>query len=108
MNPNQSKRISEINKLTASPHSNVQMWCQFIRKMIKSIKSNYRPISLEPILGKILKKLIYDLLYSHLVSSDILDPNQSGFHPCDTAINQLLFIALAIFKSFYFYPLIDV
>ena len=53
------------------------------KKNEKNIKSNYRPISLLPIFGKVLEKLIYDSLYSHLVSCDLLNPNQSGFGPGD-------------------------
>ena len=33
----------------------------------KNVKSNYRPISLLPIFGKMFEKLVYDSLYSHLV-----------------------------------------
>ena len=53
----------------------------------KNLKGNYRPISLLPIFGKILEKLIYDSLYSHLVSSELLNPNQSGFRPGDSRVN---------------------
>ena len=42
---------------------------------------------------------MYDPLYSHLASCDILDPNQSGFRPCDSTINQPLSITHAIFKA---------
>ena len=37
------------------------------KKNEKSLKSNYRPIFLLPIFGKVLEKLMYDSLYSHLV-----------------------------------------
>ena len=56
------------------------------------MKSNYRPTSPLPIFGKIFEKHMYDPLYSHLASYDILDPNQSCFRPCDSTINQLLSI----------------
>ena len=51
------------------------------KKNEKNLKGNYRPIFLLPIFGKILEKLIYDSLYSHLVSCELLNPNQSGFRP---------------------------
>ena len=38
------------------------------KKNEKHLKENYRPISLLPIFRKILEKLMYDSLYSHLVS----------------------------------------
>ena len=40
------------------------------KKNEKNLKGNYSLISLLPIFGKILKKLIYDSPYSHLVSSE--------------------------------------
>ena len=62
------------------------------KKNEKNLKENYRPISLLPIFGKILEKLIYDSLYSHLVSCELLNPNQSAFRPGDSTINQLMSI----------------
>ena len=56
------------------------------KKNEKYLKGNYRPISLLPIFGKILEKLIYDSLYSHLVSSEVLNPNQSDFRPGDSML----------------------
>ena len=49
------------------------------KKSEKNLKGNYRPISLLPVFGKILEKLIYDSLYSHLASYDLLNHvNQCG------------------------------
>ena len=78
------------------------------KKNEKNIKSNYRPISLLPIFGKVLEKLIYDSLYSHLVSCDLLNPNQSGFRPGDSTVNQLISITHTIFKAFDCNPPLDV
>ena len=70
------------------------------KKYEKNLKRNYRPISLLPIVGKILEKLIYDSLYSHLESHELLNPNQSGFCPGDSTVNQLLSITHTILKAF--------
>ena len=78
------------------------------KKNEKNRKSNYRPISLLPIFGKILEKLMYDSLYSHLVSCELLNPNQSGFRPGDYTINQLICITHTIFKAFDCNPPLDV
>ena len=78
------------------------------KKNEKNVKGNYRPISLLPIFGKILEKLIFDSLYSHLESHDLLNPNQSGFRPGDSTINQLLSITHTIFKAFDCNPPLDV
>ena len=50
--------------------------------------------------GKIFEKLLYDSLYSHLVSCKLLNPNQSGFYPGDSTINQLISITHTILKAF--------
>ena len=78
------------------------------KKNEKNLKGNYRPISLLPIFGKILEKLIYDSLYSHLESHELLNPNQSGFRSGDSTVNQLLSIAHTIFKAFDCNPPLDV
>ena len=51
------------------------------KKNEKNLKSNYRPISLLPIFGKMLEKLVYDSLYSHLVSCNLLNPISQVFVP---------------------------
>ena len=74
----------------------------------KNLKGNYRPISLLPIFGKTFEKVIYDSLYSHLVSHELLNPNQSALRPGDLAVNQLLAITHTIFKAFDCNPPLDV
>ena len=49
------------------------------KKESRQLKKNYRPISLLPICGKILEKIIFDVIYKHLTDNDLLTPNQSGF-----------------------------
>jgi len=55
--------------------------------------SNYRPISLLPIFGKILEKCLYERLYSFLEYSNILSSRQFGFRQnknTEKAINLLI------------------
>ncbi len=78
------------------------------KKNDKNLKTNYRPISLLPIFGKMLEKLIFDTLYEHLTSNNLLNPNQSGFRPGDSTINQLLSIVHTIFEAFDCNPPLDV
>ena len=66
----------------------------------KNQLKNYRPISSLPIFGKIFEKLIYNAIYTHIVSCGLLNPNQSGFRPGDSTINQLLSITNYIFQAF--------
>ena len=68
----------------------------------------YRPISSLPIFGKIFEKLVYNSLYTHIVSCNLLNPNQSGFRSGDSTINQLLSITNYIFQAFDCNPPHDV
>ena len=80
----------------------------FHEKNEKNLKENYRPISLLPILSKILEKLIFDMLYQHLESNSLLNPNQSGFRPGDSTVNQLLSIVNSISQAVDSNPPLDV
>ena len=51
---------------------------------------NYRPVSTLPIFGKIFEKIIYERLYSFLISQRIMNSNQFGFrkgHSTSHALN---------------------
>ena len=58
---------------------------------------NYRPVSTLPIFGKIYEKLIYNRLYSFLLSNNVIFENQFGFrrhhstsHAINFSINKIL------------------
>ena len=70
------------------------------KKNSRQSRENYRHISLLPIFGKIFEKLIYDSVYLHLCSNDIITPHQSGFRPDDSTVNQLLAITHKIYSAF--------
>ena len=70
------------------------------KKNSRQDKTNYRPISLLPIISKIFEKVLFDSIYSYLHSNKLLSKNQSGFRPGDSTINQLLAITHDIFTSF--------
>ena len=42
-------------------------------------RSNYRPISVLPVLSRIFKKLVFNQLYEYLVRNNLIHPTQSGF-----------------------------
>ena len=59
----------------------------------KSDPSNYRPISVLPVLSKIIEKHITKHIFAYLNKCDILHKSQSGFrknHSCNTALISLL------------------
>ena len=69
---------------------------------------NYRPISLLPICGKIFERLIYNSIFNFIEERKLLSPNQSGFKPPDSCINQLLLITNSIYSSFDHNPTLEV
>ena len=78
------------------------------KKNNKQLVNNYRPISLLPIFGKIFEKIIFDRLYNFLLQEELLNPNQSGFRPSDSCINQLIAISHEIFEAFDCNPSLEV
>ena len=70
------------------------------KKNDKQIISNYRPISLLPILAKVFERIIFKNLYNYLTDNKLLTKNQSGFRPGDSCINQLLSLVHEIHESF--------
>ena len=70
------------------------------KKGNKQILENYRPVSLLPICGKILERLIYNSLFEFFNANELISSNQSVFKPGDSCINQLLSITHEIYKSF--------
>ena len=60
------------------------------KKDNRELLENYRPVSTLPIFGKIFEKVIYERLYSFLVSQQVIAPNQFGFrkgHSTSHALN---------------------
>lgn len=62
--------------------------------------SNYRPISILPLLSKILEKIIYARLMIHLDARDILCLNQYGFRKKMSTYMPLLLVQENITKAF--------
>ena len=78
------------------------------KKNDKRLVNNYRPISLLPVFGKIFEKIIFNKIYNYLSKENLLNPNQSGFRPSDSCINQLLAITHEIFEAFDCNPSLEV
>ena len=69
------------------------------KKGDKQCLKNYRPISLLPICSKIFKRLICNELFTFFNDINSISPNQSGFRPGDSCVNQLIVITHEIYKS---------
>ena len=60
------------------------------KKGDKTLIKNYRHVSLLPIFGKILERIIYNSLFNHFLSNKLSASSQSGFISGDSFIAQLL------------------
>ena len=58
--------------------------------------------------GKMFEKRIFNKIFNCLLEERLLNPNQSGFCPCDLFVNQLLAIRQAIFEAFDCNPPLEV
>ena len=70
------------------------------KKGDKQLVNNYRPVSLLPICGKILERIIFNSIYKYLDDNNLLSSNQSGFRMFDSCTNQLLSITHNIYSAF--------
>ena len=70
------------------------------KKNDKCSLNNYRPVSLLPICGKFFERIIFNNVFLFLEDNNLLTPNQSGFRPNDSCINQLLSIVHSIYSDF--------
>ena len=77
-----------------SYHSNIP------KKNDKGCINNYCPVSLLPICDKIFERILYNPLFLHLESNNLLTPHQLGFCPNDSCIYQLLSILHSIYADF--------
>ena len=71
----------------------------FKHKGSNSDPTNYRPISLLPILSKVLEKLIFNKLYEHLMTHSLLTERQSGYRSGHNTHIQLLFLTHQLYSA---------
>ena len=70
------------------------------KKGDKQNLKKYRPISLLPVDRKTFERTLCNKMYEFFTKNNLISPNQSGFKPSDSCINQLLSITHEIYKSF--------
>ena len=56
----------------------------------KSEKSNYRPISVLPVISRLFERHVYNQLCQHLNTNNLLVNEQSGFHTLYSSLTCLL------------------
>ena len=62
----------------------------FKRKGSRSTASNYRPISITPVIGKILESIVAEHIISHCESHGLFDKQQFGFRSHRSTVLQLV------------------
>ena len=62
------------------------------KKRDKKTLENYSPVSLLPICGKILERLLFNEMFNFIIENKLISSNQSGLKSDDSCINQLLSI----------------
>ena len=70
------------------------------KKGFKQNLKNYRLVSLFPICGKSFERLMFNEMFNFFLANNLLAPNQSGFKPGNSCINQPLSITHEIYSSF--------
>ena len=58
--------------------------------------TNYRPISLLPIVSKLLEKHVANILLDHFLDNSLISPNQFGFMPSRSTIDALISVIHSI------------
>ena len=56
----------------------------------RSDPSNYRPISIIPVVAKVFEQIIYDQLYHYLNENNLLSRHQSGFRSLHSTVTALI------------------
>ena len=69
------------------------------KKGDKQALQNYLPVSLLPVCGKILERLMFNEMFEFFIENKLIPSSQSGFKPGDSCINQLLSITHEIYSS---------
>ena len=57
------------------------------KKRDKQMLQNYRPVSLLPICGKILERLMFKEMFEFFIENKLISFSQPGFKPGDFCIN---------------------
>ena len=78
-------------------NGNKLMLSQFIKEQNKQLIENYRPISLLPVCGKILERLIYKKMFEFFTENELISHNQSGFKPGSNSCTVNYYVSLTIF-----------
>ena len=74
----------------------------------KQLTKNYQPVSLLLICSKMFEKVIFNSPFKYLDDNNLFTSKQSGFHPGDSYVHQLLSVTYELYKAFDAKPSLDV
>ena len=82
---------------TSWKHANIKPI--FKNKGSPSDPTNYRPISLLPCLSKVFEKIIFQHIYTHLNTNNLLTDRQSGYRPNHSTQLQLMYLTHTLHQT---------
>ena len=65
----------------------------------RNILNNYRPVSLLPVVSKVLERIVYNRLYNFVVNNNVLNSNQYGFQTQRSTIDAITQLCGDIIKN---------
>ena len=69
------------------------------KKGCRTNPANYRPISILPILSKVLERILHNLIFKHLCSMSPISTRQFGFLPGRSTVSALLTLSNDVLDS---------
>ena len=77
------------------------------KKGEKQLIKNYRPVYLLPICGKLMEKLMFNSIFNFIDTRNMFSVHQSGFHPGNSCVHQLISIVHELYNTFYANPSLE-
>ena len=81
----------QVSSSTISSRGTSQLlYIPVYKEDIKSDPNNNRPVSILPVVSKIIEKVIFKQLYEYLTDNNLLTVSQHGFRPMHSTLTALL------------------
>ena len=99
-----AKPLSELFNKSFSSGTYPDIWKRanvppVFKQSDKQSKTNYRPISLLPNIGKVQERVAFKHMYKFCLEHSLLTWRNSGYKPLDSSINQMILISHRIYAA---------